>query len=50
MVLGGETGQLLERRSDAFAVALAVIALVAKQRHSAGELVGESREQIALRG
>lgn len=50
MVLGGEAGQLLERGRDALAVALAVIALVAKERHGAGELVGETRQQIALRG
>lgn len=50
MVLGGETCEPLERGGDALAVALAVIALVAKQRHGAGELVGEGREKLALRG
>jgi len=50
VVLGGETGELLERGRDALAVALAVIALIAKERHGAGELVGEAREELALRG
>ena len=50
MVLGGDAGELLERGGDASAVALAVIALVAEQRHGAGELVGKSREKLALRG
>ena len=50
MVLGCESGELLERRGDALAVALAVVALIAKQRHGAGELVGEGREQLALGG
>src|SRR5689334_9267474 len=50
VVLGGEAGQLLERRGDALAVALAVIALVAKERHGAGELVREAREKLTLRG
>lgn len=50
MVLGGDAGELLERGGDASAVALAVIALVAEQRHGAGEFVGKSREKLALRG
>jgi len=50
VVLGLKSGELLERGGDASAVALAVIALVAKQRHGAGELVGQAREQIALGG
>ena len=50
MVLGGESGQLLERGGDALAVALAMIALVAEQRHGAGDLVSQACEQIALGG
>lgn len=49
MVLGLKSGELLERRGDTLAVALAVVSLVAKQRHGAGELICQAREQIALR-
>jgi hypothetical protein len=44
VVLGGESGQLLERGGDALAVALAMIALVAEQRHGAGDLVSQACE------
>jgi hypothetical protein len=44
VVLRLKACELLERRGDALAVALAMIALVAEQRHGAGELVGEARE------
>ena len=50
MVLGSEAGDLTERGGDASAMALAIVALVAKQCHGAGELTGELLQERLLGG
>ena len=48
MVLGGEAGDLAECGGDALAVALLIVALVAEQRHGAGELAGQLLQERLL--